>query len=228
MKRISLLFFWCMARTRHSNGFNNNVFSHNSQRTILSSKTSGPEEYDDGIGNPDSQAKDGEALAKDFYDQLRKREQDLKKTKGESSEGSQIESLSNQEFLSRIVEKDSYQSSNDQAPFSRRSSDEAPKVKFTGRQSSSPSLFSSSSGGSARSPREIMMEREYNLVDRAERNIAFQAVLAVAALAFYIFVGLSGGISSGDAVVDDFGADDEIPFEQLIPVQTDRETSVWL
>ena len=72
------------------------------------------------------------------------------------------------------------------------------------------------------------MEREYNLVDRAERNIAFQAVLAVAALAFYIFVGLSGGISSGDAVVDDFGADDEIPFEQLIPVQTDRETSVWL
>ena len=84
MKRISLLFFWCMARTRHSNGFNNNIFSHNSQRTILSSKTSGPEEYDDGIGNPDSQAKDGEALAKDFYDQLRKREQDLKKTKGES------------------------------------------------------------------------------------------------------------------------------------------------
>lgn len=76
----------------------------------------------------------------------------------------------------------------------------------------------------------MMMEREFQLVGRAERGIAVQAVVAVLALVFYIYVGLSGGIVSGlDAQTEDFGGDDEImPFEQVVPVQRDREASVWL
>ncbi len=74
-----------------------------------------------------------------------------------------------------------------------------------------------------------MLEREFLLVGRAERGIAVQAIIAVIALAFYVYIGLSGGIVSGaDAQMQDFGADDEIPFEQVMPVQRDREVRVWL
>ena len=73
------------------------------------------------------------------------------------------------------------------------------------------------------------MEREYELVGRAEQGIVVQAAAAVAALIFYIYVGMSGGIVSGDeAMMESFGADDEIPFEQLMPIPSDREVSVWL
>lgn len=74
-----------------------------------------------------------------------------------------------------------------------------------------------------------MMEQEFKLVGRAERGIAIQAVFAVVALCFMIYIGVSGGIVSGDSAVnEDFGGEDQLPFEQLMPVQTDREASVWL
>ena len=74
-----------------------------------------------------------------------------------------------------------------------------------------------------------MMEREYRLVGRAERNIFFQAGIAVLALIFYLYVGFNGGIVSGEeALSDDFGGDDYLPFEELVPVQSDREQSVWI
>ena len=113
-------------------------------------------------------------------------------------------------------------------------------TKFTGQNSiptPTPQPFSRSpreaflssrnANAGPRTPREVMMEREYQLVDRAERNIGIQAAFAVLALAFYIYVGLSGGISSR-LDEPDLGADEMMPFEQLAPTPRDRENTVWL
>ena len=71
------------------------------------------------------------------------------------------------------------------------------------------------------------MEREYRLVGQAERNIVIQTGIAVLALAFYIYIGVSGGIVSGNGGAD-FGVEDEIYFEEIVPLPSDREVSVWL
>ena len=72
------------------------------------------------------------------------------------------------------------------------------------------------------------MEREYRLVERAERNLLVQGGFAALALAFYIYIGLSGGINRSEESLNDFGGDDLIPFEQVAPIQRDKESSVWL
>ncbi len=58
------------------------------QNSSLQSKLFGPEEeYDDGIGELSGQSnQDGQALAKDFYDQLRKREEAEQQGVSNSSE----------------------------------------------------------------------------------------------------------------------------------------------
>jgi hypothetical protein len=72
-----------------------------------------------------------------------------------------------------------------------------------------------------------MMEREFRLAGRgAGLGLGLQAGVAVFALIFYIYVGLSGGIVSADGA--DFGGDDTIEYEQVIPVPRDTERSVWL
>lgn len=187
----------------------------------------------DDFGDLDSSSsEDGASLAKDFYKELRDRQDDKSLS---SSSGNEI-------YLNRspVKEADTIEESK-------------PRVKFTGarrptssterssEQRSPPealrpgSLFSSPSstyGGSpqtdAQSPRARMMEREMNLVNRAERNIGVQAIFAAVALSFMIYVGLTGGIQSYDANSDPGFVEDELPFEQLIPVQSDRESSVWL
>jgi hypothetical protein len=74
-----------------------------------------------------------------------------------------------------------------------------------------------------------MLEREYELVGRAEQGLAVQGIFTALALAFCIYIGLSGGISNrSEESLRDFGGDDMLPFEQLAPLQKDRETSVWL
>jgi hypothetical protein len=218
--------------------------SANRYRTVLmDSKLFGPEEYDDGIGNTNNNGKSdqngGQALAKDFYEQLRKREQD--KLDDDDSLGMEG-NRENSEMDTLDIPKMSDEEARflNREPFTRRQemsssttgTTPTTKKRFTGRQDSfyrQPSSSSSSPSSQARSPREAMMEREYQLVDRAERGILAQAAVAVLALAFYIFVGLNGGIVTGDAALNDgFGGEDEIPFETLMPVQRDSETSVWL
>jgi hypothetical protein len=216
--------------------------SANRYRTVLmDSKLFGPEEYDDGIGNTNNNGKSdqdgGQALAKDFYEQLRKRGQDeldddVSLGMEENRENSQIDKLD------KLKITDEEARSLNREPFTRRqemsssTTGTTPTKKFTGRQDSfyrQPSSSSSLPSSQVKSPREAMMEREYQLVENAERGIFAQAAFAVLALAFYIFVGLNGGIVTGDAALnDDFGGDDEIPFETLMPVQRDSETSVWL
>lgn len=207
---------------------------------ILRSKLFGPEDGfnknddddddddDDDISriNPNGlESAGGEAMAQNFFKELRKREQ------GQENESS---TTTDEKIRSRSAFPGTSESSESSSTPPSESSP-LPKKKFTGMQESfyaqqRLSSTSTSSGGQARTPREMMMEREFQLVGRAERGIAVQAVVAVLALVFYIYVGLSGGIVSGlDAQTEDFGGDDEImPFEQVVPVQRDREASVWL
>lgn len=168
----------------------------------------------------------GDDLARKFYEELRKRDgstsSSLEATENKIEPSSTDVDLNDK--LSELLEPDT-----------ETIASPTPKKKFTGQQSS---FYSNQRPSSAfgrqemssetpRSPRETMMEREYQLVGRAERNIVVQAGFALLALAFYIYVGLSGGIVSGNGG-NDFGVDDEIYFEEVVPLQSDREVSVWL
>ncbi len=193
----------------------------------IGSKLFGPEDdFDDEIGRlePYGTVGSGMELAQDFFKEVRQRGQEATEEISTMEEST----ISISKGTSKSLEKASASETNVDATIG---SGPFPKKKFTGSQE----LFyaqkppSASYGGQARTPREMMMEREYQLVGRAERGIVIQAVVAVIALAFYIYIGLSGGIvSDSDGQNQFFGADDEIPFEQLMPVQRDREVSVWL
>lgn len=191
----------------------------------LESKLFGPEDdFNEEIGDIEPLGGDdsGKNMANDFYKELRKREGDptppSQNDEVERQDGKNLDSPPSTVLPQQYPE--------------RQTVEPWPKRKFTGQRESyyaqDPS-GGTNGGGQGRTPRETMMEREYQLAGRAERGIAAQAVLAILALAFYIYVGISGGIVSGrDAQTEDFGGDDEIPFEQVVPVQRDREASVWL
>jgi hypothetical protein len=189
----------------------------------LNSKLFGPDgDFDDIIGSIGDTSTGGDILAKDFFDELRNRDETTQST--ETSYPPE----------DRIIGK--IQNPSAETPVTRTEAmydddyDASPKTKFTGQEGTYARRPSAPETGlRGRTPREMMLEREYQLVGRAERGIAFQAIVAVIALAFYVYIGLSGGIVSGaDAQMQDFGADDEIPFEQVMPVQRDREVRVWL
>jgi hypothetical protein len=209
-----------------------------------------PEEFDDGVGDRSDNNMEGEALAKDFYKQLKQREQQqqeesdrLSSSSGPKSSSPRNKPKPAQETIFPTLPEEEARFRN-REPFSKRrevivGTDGKPKSKKWTGQPSEPaagfpatgSLFSSPPPTSSgqQSPRSQMMEQEFKLVGRAERGIAIQAVFAVVALCFMIYIGVSGGIVSGDSAVnEDFGGEDQLPFEQLMPVQTDREASVWL
>jgi hypothetical protein len=206
----------------------------------LHSKLFGEGDFDDGIGDAAASNSDGQAMADEFYKQLRQREnrpQENLGTRDSSNQQQQQQPENNVDFPTLPEEEARFLN---REPFTRRKEVQAGKdstTKFTGRREpeslnyaspfTSSSSSASSSNSSPRTPREQMMEREFQLVGRAEKGIAIQAVFAVLALCFYIFVGVSGGITSY-VESDDFGGDDTMPLEEVMPVQTDREVSVWL
>jgi hypothetical protein len=177
--------------------------------------------FDDEIGKDIVESrKGGEDLAKDFFKEMKKREQ--KEESESSSMPTSSPSLENQRNTMKM-------------PQLIEEGEKAPGTKFTGRSSQpSPERFMSSgrqttAGPGTRTPKEIMMEREYELVGNAEKGLAFQAAFAVLALTFYIYIGISGGITNrSQESLENFGGDDMLPFEQLVPLQKDRESSVWL
>jgi hypothetical protein len=214
-----------------------------------------PEEFDDGVGDRSDKNMEGEALAKDFYKQLKQREEQQKQEESDRlpSSSDPKSSSTNPKNKPKPAQETSFPTLPEEEarflnrePFSKRrevivGSDGKPIVKkWTGPPAPSEpadglptpgGLFSSPPRTSSgqQSPRAQMMERELDLVGQAERGIAIQAVFAIVALCFMIYIGLSGGIVSGDSATNqDFGGDDELPFEQLMPVQVDREASVWL
>jgi len=197
---------------------------------LLQSKLFGPEEE-----SLNSDSSGGADLAKDFFQELRQRNLNLEEMEETLSPNYNANGSTNTNMLSNSKASSLPGPSIGTDDLTDQSTSPVIRRKFTGKQPDEQRSFfaqdqiSSPSSGQARTPREMMMEREYQLVRRAENGIIGQAIVAVLALAFYIYVGLSGGIVSGrDAQMEDWGADDEIPFEQLMPVQRDREVSVWL
>jgi hypothetical protein len=164
-----------------------------------------PDEDFDGDGRKrDDQS--GEALAKAFYDQVRKREQ----KQASSPETAAVTDSNDIELYPTTT---------------------APKKKFTGKPETSP--FRSNAAASfgdrsqqRRSPREQMMEREFQLVGRAEKGLAFQAGLAFCVLCLYVYVGLTEGIQS--ETTDFIMGDDDDEIEIVMPERRDTESSYWL
>ncbi|KAL3945280.1 MAG: hypothetical protein SGBAC_000628 [Bacillariaceae sp.] len=190
------------------------------ERTVLdlSSPLFGEDANEEEIfGDSERSMKDGEDMAKLFYKEMERRE-DLRKL---------IDATATPDITIDANSKDDDTST-------KESTD---STKFTGQNSLPPpqpftrspreAFLSGNNNPGPRSPREVMMQREYELVGRAEKNIGIQAAIAVVALTFYVYIGLSGGISSR---LDgpDLGADEMLPFEQMVPTQTDRENTVWL
>ena len=106
-----------------------------------------------------------------------------------------------------------------------------PTLKYTGRPNDDNNYFGSSTGNTNNNVREEMMRREFQLVSGATGPgaLGLQAGLALFMLVFFIYIGASGGIVTGEAAVNmDFGGGDDIQFEQQIPVPRDSENSVWI
>jgi len=168
--------------------------------SIRSSLNDGEDFFEqNGINKEETEA--GEAMAREFYEQLRTREM-------ESSEPTSSESDA---------------SSNNRVADTNEKEDLRPKgQKFTGRQGEidstgtpSAGLFARSNGSvygypveraragttmSGRNPvQEQMMQSEYRLASLAggERSILIQLALALTLLGAVLYVGISGGITDG-------------------------------
>lgn len=224
------------------------------ERTVLdlSSPLFGEDANEEEIfGDSERSMKDGEDMAKLFYKEMERRGdtsiassvQEISKdtpSSASASPPSPPSQIRSREDLRKLIDATATPditidaNSKDDDTSTKESTD---STKFTGQNSLPPpqpftrspreAFLSGNNNPGPRSPREVMMQREYELVGRAEKNIGIQAAIAVVALTFYVYIGLSGGISSR---LDgpDLGADEMLPFEQMVPTQTDRENTVWL
>jgi hypothetical protein len=85
-------------------------------------------------------------------------------------------------------------------------------------------------GNNTRSPRQAMMEREIQLTGRGSgRSLGLQTAVTIMTLIFFVYVGLTGGIVMGEESANaDYGCDEIITFEQVIPIPRDLEPTVWI
>ena len=173
--------------------------------------------FDDLPSIGDAAGPDGEALAKAFYQQIRQREQKI-------YEDAKLDSPP-----ARIPTREDEGKAMSQSPVIR---------KFTGQQNrdeTSPSAGLFSGRGVSvysipkNSPRERMIENEFNLVGRSERSFLIQIVATLTLLTLAIYIGMTGGISANDwsSVPDSIDTSMEGTMG-VMPVPTDTETSVWL
>lgn len=203
--------------------------------------------------DPNQDEDEGQILARAFYQQMRERQE--KNSEGtmvgddsrrRDDGGSDTDNNGNDEDEWSTRSEAEARRQN-RRPFSQRqvisvastnissdrnssSNDEftSPKIKYTGR---SDQFFGSgikNEDQQRRSPRQKMMEQEFGLVGRASSgaSLGIQAGIVMLTLIFYIYVGLAGGIGSGDR--QDTVEDEIVPFERVMPVPIDREASVWL
>eukprot|EP00534_Pseudo-nitzschia_fraudulenta_P012086 CAMPEP_0201203878 /NCGR_PEP_ID=MMETSP0851-20130426/167849_1 /ASSEMBLY_ACC=CAM_ASM_000631 /TAXON_ID=183588 /ORGANISM="Pseudo-nitzschia fraudulenta, Strain WWA7" /LENGTH=270 /DNA_ID=CAMNT_0047491911 /DNA_START=48 /DNA_END=857 /DNA_ORIENTATION=- len=209
------------------------------------------EEYDDGIGdwnddrNTDS---DGAELAADFFKSLEKRKEattdagmlasDSGTTSSQPTNAAEREPSSTPssapparrgDVRGGLFETKNYYDEKEKE--NNNNPPKPPTRKFTGRPVGGNDYFGSPDrGDSGNTVRNEMMRREYQLVSGATGKTAFavQVGLALTMLVFFIYVGLTGGIVSGEEAVNmDYGGDEFIQFEQIIPVPRDSENSVW-
>lgn len=189
-----------------------------------------PEEYDDGIGditNPKTDS-DGEDLVAEFYKSIKEREDlDTNSDSGNPSKAAndpKSSSSMNRGGTSSLFDTNDNYDSEENKP--------ERKLKFTGRDYSGADYFGASANNNNDNNRvrETMMRREYELVSGATSRSAFifQVGLALSMLTFFLYIGFSGGIVTGDAALVDYGGDDMVQFEQIIPIPRDSDPSVWI
>ncbi|VEU43044.1 unnamed protein product [Pseudo-nitzschia multistriata] len=185
---------------------------------------------------------EGESLSAEFFQNLRDRQEGGAVDANSSLSSLSRSPVSREQFDSGLFEPSEY---DDNYTDARANAPPTPGTKkFTGRRSEGSLDYfgASSSGNNQRSGgsnnsnnnnavRQQMMRREYDLVSGATGRTALglQAGLALTMLVFFLYVGFSGGIVSGEGAVDaDFGGDDLIQFEQIIPLPRDSDKSVWI
>ena len=157
--------------------------------------------------NDDVPSNEGQELADQFYEQLKKRETQQSDDKNASLP------------VSSPLQQPGIPSADD---FTIDTNTPQPIRKFTG---TSPSLFSEKTSLSS-SNLEREEEREYNLVGNFERTLGIQAAILFASIVFVASVGLTGGISDGSDRY--FGGMDEIDDTAIEYSRTDDAAEVKL
>ena len=204
------------------------------------SKLFGPDDSGES-DDMDKQSEEGKDLAKQFYQQVRDRE------------GSLPAAASSDTSYSAITNDDSKRRRSGAPAPPEKDETLEKKKKFTGEKSTDslmaqpdPAPFGNNAnsgffraGGNTnndsasrrRSLREQMMEREFQLVGRAERGLKYQALLVVCLFVLYAYVGLTGGIANNSEQADgsfrNSGAD-ELVIDEILPTPRDSEISYWL
>ena len=160
----------------------------------------------DGIGSQSDD--DGSALAKEFYQQLKKRQDRNNETDNKNelfdiytTPDAPSGSIPSEEMLNERDARDL----NRQA-FSRRrevvGGVDVPMKKFTGQQSAG---FFSGNGPSVYSvpvdrSRQRMQQNEFNVASRGEQSLYIQGGIAILMLCFFLYVGFTGGIEANSSI----------------------------
>lgn len=190
----------------------------------------------DGIGSRNDD--DGSALAKEFYQQLKKRQDGDNRS---DNKNIVFDTYTDPDGPSGIIpsgEMLNEQEARDlnRQAFSRRreivGGVDVPTRKFTGQQSAG---FFSGKGPSVysvpleRNPNsnQRMRQNEFDLAARGEQAILIQGGVALLMLCFFLYIGASGGIDANDAL-ELVNPTSMEGMETMMPVPTDTEASVWL
>jgi hypothetical protein len=184
------------------------LFGLRTSSTAAITRLGSSEDFDDissSIG--DAASPDGEALAKEFYQQIRQRDEggqdDVPRTTG-----SVTSPVTSRKYVGQSR--------------SSRNPSEPSAGLFSGRGVSVYSVPRAT-------PRQRMMENEFNLVGRNETTLLIQIAVTLAFLTFALYIGMTGGITSNDwsTIPDSIDTNME-GIEGLLPVPTDTEVSLWL
>ena len=190
-----------------------------------SSKLFGPDDDNDSDDNKERQ--EGKELARQFYEQMRQREGDTASGSSNTADASNPPESVTSSSVSEETLKAPSKKKFTGATTTIYTDNSVPASPFGSNRNDNDSFRSSNPG--RQTPREQMMEREFQLVGRAESGLKYQALLAVCVAIFYAYVGLTGGIQSGGEIdaANNFGGDDMIN-DIILPVARDVEASYWL
>lgn len=198
--------------------------------------------------NDNNASDEGQELAKQFYQQVKKRDA----TKRDQEEQYDVSPNRPKKFTGRRGEIDSTGTPS-AGLFARGNGNgsvyaspvDKQQVGGTNR-SSAPTAFSASSGADVLSNRDRMMRDEINFMNVAsnEGTIVLQGILVLVLLGFTLYIGSTGGITDGserfgtmEGMINEFnGLGDSIDFTALVnddastAVTADvvKEGSVWL
>jgi hypothetical protein len=189
----------------------------------------------DGIGSMEDD--DGAVLAKEFYEQLKKRQEGVKNMETNDRFDTYTApdpsgSVRSEEMLNEREAREL-----NQQAFSRRrevvAGIDVGSKKFTGQQSAGffsgngPSVYSVPLDRNRNSSKQRMRQNEFNLATRGEQSILIQGGIALVMLAFFAYIGFTGGIEANSAIggIDPTSIEG---METMMPVPTDTEKTFWL